>query len=349
MPFPSRVPTTLLAALFGASLVATSARVVVAPLAVRSLLLDVQAVPGANGRLVAVGERGHVLVSTDGGTTWRQSRVPTRATLTGVYFADVRNGWAVGHDEVILRTTDGGATWTRVRYEPDREQPLLDVWFADANVGLAVGAFATIYRTADGGATWEPAEFAPAPVAGAAARATPGTPDEDLDAMAEDEEVTEPHLNAVAASSTGKLYLAAEAGNLYRSDDAGATWTQLASPYEGSFFGVLPLDGDVVLAFGLRGHLFRSEDAGASWTRLESGSESLLAGGARLADGTIVIVGLAGTVLVSTDGGRTFERRQQPDRRGFAAAAPGRAGAVLVGESGVRELSVAQLTGRAQS
>ena len=47
-----------------------------APLAERSLLLDAVE---CDGGIVAVGERGHVLVSRDGGDTWRQSRVPTIA------------------------------------------------------------------------------------------------------------------------------------------------------------------------------------------------------------------------------------------------------------------------------
>ena len=44
--------------------------------ALRSTLLDVAS---AGQRLVAVGERGHVLLSDDQGKTWRQARtVPTR-------------------------------------------------------------------------------------------------------------------------------------------------------------------------------------------------------------------------------------------------------------------------------
>lgn len=312
---------------------------VLAPLAARSLLLDVYAVPGAG--LVAVGERGHVLVSRDAGATWTQKRTPTRANLTAVYFVDAQHGWAVGHDEVILRTTDGGETWTRTHYEPDNQSPLLDVWFANANEGLAVGAFSTIYRTTDGGATWTRADFTPAPVAGAPVKAAP-TADDDA-AFAEDEEVTEPHLNAIARGGDGKLYLGAEAGHLYRSDDAGVTWQRLASPYEGSFFGLVPLEGSSLLAFGLRGHLFRTDDAGASWQRLDSGTESLLSGGVRLQDGTVVIVGLAGTVLASTDGGRTFARHQEPDRKGFAAVAPAADGVVVAGEAGVRALPAATL------
>ncbi|NIN72690.1 MAG: sialidase, partial [Gemmatimonadetes bacterium] len=49
-------------------------------------------------------------------------------------------------------------------------------------------------------------------------------------------------------------------------------WTTLPSPYEGSFFGTLPLEGDSLLLFGLRGHLFRSDDAGESWEEIPTGT-----------------------------------------------------------------------------
>jgi photosystem II stability/assembly factor-like uncharacterized protein len=313
---------------------------IAAPLAARSLLLDVIAVPGADGTLVAVGERGHVLKSTDGGASWQQQRTPTRANLTAVWFADPQNGWTVGHDEVILRTTDGGGTWTRTHYEPDRQQPLLDVWFANATEGFAIGAFSSVYRSTDGGASWASVEFAPQapakPAAPAPKRPAADEADEPLD-MGDDEGLDQPHLNAIAGSKTGKLYVAAEAGHLYRSDDGGTTWIELPSPYEGSFFGVLPLDGDSLLVFGLRGHLFRSDDAGATWRKLDSGSEALLSGGTRLPGGTVVIAGLAGTVLRSADG-QAFAVHQEADRKGFSAVAAARDGIVLAGEAGVRAL-----------
>ena len=53
-------------------------------LAEKSLLLDVVSVEGL---VVAVGERGHVLRSEDSGKSWHQAEVPTRATLTGVFFS----------------------------------------------------------------------------------------------------------------------------------------------------------------------------------------------------------------------------------------------------------------------
>ena len=44
------------------------------PLAQRSLLLGVT--KAGSSRLVAVGQRGHVVYSTDSGATWKQANVP---------------------------------------------------------------------------------------------------------------------------------------------------------------------------------------------------------------------------------------------------------------------------------
>jgi photosystem II stability/assembly factor-like uncharacterized protein len=295
-----------------------------APLAARSLLLDVAR---AGTRLVAVGERGHVLLSDDGGTSWRQARsVPMRTLLTAVWFVDAERGWAVGHDELILATTDGGETWSRSHHAPQREQPLLDVWFADASTGVAVGAYGAYFATTDGGRSWQRRTFEAAP--------PPGAPPPSED----DEFAPDYHLNAVAGDGA-RWWIAAEAGELYRSDDAGASWRALPSPYSGSLFGLLPLGGDSLLVFGLRGHLFRSDDGGQSWRELESGVTAMLTDAIRLDDGSITVVGLAGTVLRSRDGGASWVNSQQDDRKGLSGIASASPDALLVvGEGGVRTL-----------
>jgi len=281
---------------------------VMSDLAVRSLLLDVER---AGDRLVAVGERGHILTSTDNGATWSQSPVPTRATLTGVDFADDATGWAVGHDAVILATGDAGASWTMVFSAPEDEAPLLDVWFADDETGFAIGAYGTFLETFDGGETWDARWISE----------------------------SDSHLHQMIAAPDGTLYIAAERGEILRSDDGGAEWVELPSPYEGSFFGLIALPDDVVIVFGLRGHIFRSEDRGETWTGIASGTVAMLTDGVTFDDGRIAIVGLGGTLLVSDDGGRNFELRQQPDRLGINAATIAADGMLVVaGEGGVRRL-----------
>jgi photosystem II stability/assembly factor-like uncharacterized protein len=298
------------------------------PLASRSLLLDGAAI---GDLMVAVGERGHILTSRDQGLAWKQATtVPTRATLTGVFFHDEELGWAVGHDAVILRTRDGGSSWELLYQAPEEELPFLDVWFKDARSGFALGAYGYFLETADGGDSWEPVDLS----AGVEL-----TEEEELYGYGADY-----HLNHLARSDDGRLYIAAEAGTIYRSDDGGENWTTLPSPYEGSFFGTLPLEGDSLLLFGLRGHLFRSDDAGESWREIDSGTEAMLTDGLRLGDGTVIVAGLAGTLLVSTDGAETFGLRPQADRQGLATVLPTADDhLLLIGEFGVNRLPMSAL------
>src|SRR5690554_1413571 len=117
------------------------------PLADESLILDVIQ---AGEHYIAVGERGHVLISGDG-QTWEQAEsVPVRATLTRAAYAEGRL-WAVGHDTTIIFSNDMGRTWSLQFFEPDWEQPLFDVHFFDARQGLATGAYGLIMHTKDGG------------------------------------------------------------------------------------------------------------------------------------------------------------------------------------------------------
>ena len=298
---------------------AGAAPAVEAPLAIESLLLD-GAVAGS--RLVVVGERGHILVSTDDGASWTQAEVPTRVLLTAVHMHDERTGWAVGHDAVILRTGDGGETWTLMHRAPEEELPLLDVWFRDGHTGFAVGAYGYFLATEDGGDSW-----------------TPRTISED-----------DFHLNALVPvverspesqrPRPQRLYIAAEAGVAYRSDDGGTTWRELPSPYAGSWFGGLALDEKQVLLTGLRGHLFRSEDGGDTWTEVSTATQATLTGAIRLPSGRIVITGLEGSVLTSEDGGHSVSARRLPSRQGISAALPlSDGGVLLVGEFGVQRLS----------
>jgi photosystem II stability/assembly factor-like uncharacterized protein len=124
------------------------------PLASRGLLTGLAR---AGDRVVAVGQRGHILWSDNAGQDWQQAKVPVSSDLVAAHFPSASQGWAVGHDGVILHTADGGKSWQRQRDgRPDEaDVPLLDVWFRDERNGYAVGAFGTLLETNDGGAHWQ--------------------------------------------------------------------------------------------------------------------------------------------------------------------------------------------------
>ncbi|MCO8312574.1 WD40/YVTN/BNR-like repeat-containing protein [Pseudomonas mandelii] len=296
----------------------------------------------AGERLVAVGERGIVLLSDDSGMTWRQARVPVSVSLTAVQFVDAEQGWAVGHLGVVLHTEDGGETWHKqldgeraaalaVQFaERDADQPngasnlaqarqmlgdgpdkpFLDLYFSDRLHGYIVGAYNQIYRTDDGGRSWRPWM----------------------------QHVDNPQgLNLYGIRASGNdLLLVGERGLLLRSTDAGHSFQPLKSPYEGSFFGLLGTRSGALVAYGLRGNAWWSEDRGSSWRRLDTGIESTLATAIELRDGSLLLASQSGEFLFSHDQGRSFDKRQSRSGGTVAAVQQAADGSLArVGLSGV--------------
>ncbi len=261
--------------------------------------------------LIAVGDRGHILLST-AGSEWRQIKnVPVNTMLTAVYFVDAL-GWAVGHDGVILHSQNSGLDWELQQFEPDLEQPLLDVFFTDAMNGYAIGAYGYSLRTRNAGKTWEEARL---------------NEDDDW------------HLNAIAQAVDGTLVIVAESGNGYRSTDQGESWEAFSLDYGGSMFGLIASDDELV-AYGMRGHIFSSSDSAQTWTEVKTKTLSSLFGAGHLTDGSLVIVGAKGAVMKRMQGTSQFIQSNHESGGDLAAVIVSSSGDVSVfGELGVMPLS----------
>jgi photosystem II stability/assembly factor-like uncharacterized protein len=284
------------------------------PLTSKSLLLDVAR---AGDRFVAVGDRGAIILSADG-QAWEQVDVPVRSALTAVHFVDAQHGWAVGHDAAIVATVDGGKTWTLQNFQPELEQPLLDVLFLDASRGFAAGAYSLLLQTADGGKTWT---------------------EVDAPSIRGSEGEAGPHFNAMARLGDGSLFIAGESGMLAVSGDGGRGWSKLRSPYDSSFFGVLPVGERGALVFGMRGNAYVTQDVRSGrWSRLQTNSVASMFGGTTLPDGSRVMVGLNGVVFVA-DAAGAVRSLQTPTGTPLAAAIPHDGGLLVVGDSGVQLLA----------
>lgn len=299
----------------------------------------------AGKRIVAVGQRGHILVSDDGGNRWRQVPVPVSSDLTAVHFASPMKGWAVGHDGVVLATADGGLTWTKqldgrsvarimldhyVKRPPPAlagsegltklqeearrfaeegpDKPFLDVWFEGELVGYAVGAFNLILRTVDGGQNWIPW-------------------------IDRTENAKQLHFYAVRQVGAD-LYLTGEQGIVLKLDRSAERFRAVSPGYNGTLFGIAG-NRRTLLVFGLRGNLFRSDDGGSNWLKLETGLAVALTAATVADDGRIVLVSQGGDVLVSSDDGKVFTRsRLSPPIASTAVVSPTAQTLVMVGPRG---------------
>jgi photosystem II stability/assembly factor-like uncharacterized protein len=267
----------------------------------------------AGKRLIAVGQFGHVIYSDDGGETWVQAKtVPTQVTLTSVYFVNEKVGFAAGHDSTVIRTDDGGVNWTLSYHNEETQAPIMSVYFETEEHGFAMGAFSFVIETQDGGKTWNQRSL--------------------IEGSQEDS-----HLNKVFATKQGTVLVAAEFGKVYRSTDQGKTFAEIATGYEGSFWGGMSLKDGSALIYGMRGNVYRSTDDGATWAKINSGTDKSIGGGVELDNGTVVLVGLQGYVGYSTDNGLNFTEVTRADRLGYVAVLQAANNKIAVfGEPGVK-------------
>lgn len=306
----------------------------VMPLADQRILNDVARV---GDRYVAVGMRGHVLMSDDG-KTWTQKPVPTRTMLVAVAFPTNKVGYAAGHDGSIIKTSDGGETWELLRFDPSPNRPpiIYDLFFPTADTGFAVGSYGLMLKTVDGGANWELLEPDFATWIGY-------------------------HNSAIVPVGKNTLLIVGERGIAARSTDRGKTWDMLASPYTGSFFGAVADGKGGALVHGMRGRVYRIKDVRAvptvdatqydpfsaenvedpaamadmGWSRVTPVTEESFFASSKLPGGGAILVGNAGAIATTNKAMTQLTLVPNPLGDTLAGALPVGDRFLMVGRRGV--------------
>ena len=316
-------------------------------------------------RIVAVGERGHIIYSDDDGQTWVQGSVPVSVTLTAVDFGSETHGWAVGHSGVVLHTEDAGENWSlqltgigaaelaiaskedqiavleeRIEEAPESEKSDLewaldDLFFTMENMqsDLDIGPVNPLL-----GVWFENDQHGFVVGAYGMILRTEDGGDTWNDWAPKIENAQNFHLNSITRITGGGLVIVGEAGQIHVSVDNGDTWERRESPYEGSLFGVIGT-GEVneILAVGLRGNMLFSTDLGKSWRLVPNSAGATLNDGSVADDGRITLVGNGGTVLVSSNGADSFREYFRNDRDGVMSVIPvSGTNLLIVGEGGVK-------------
>jgi photosystem II stability/assembly factor-like uncharacterized protein len=282
------------------------------------------------GQLIAVGENGATLRTSDAGLTWQAVAADKSAWLASISTAG-SNTVAVGEGGKIFHSADLGAKWTFLQ----QKQPTINVssvaradkdailiaggssilrsaggkdfmkaktatdkavnaiCLIDSLVGVAVGAEGTIQRTVDGGQTWTAVESGTKRV---------------LSVVAFSDE-----RNGIAVGNYGFA-----GPSMVRTEDGGSTWH--AQPCRNGMAicdDTIPINAMAFhrsgfgMAVGGAGTVFRTTDGGRNWTQLPQNLTAASLESIAILDGnTAVVVGRLGVILHTSDGGATWTRRR---------------------------------------
>ncbi len=293
----------------------------------------------------AVGDRGVIWHTDDGGRHWTLQPSGVDCRLASVFFLDDKLGWAAGgytqpytHTTVgvVLHTRDGGATWSVRR---DRILPAVRrIGFFDHQHGWAVGRSSALFpagafTTDDGGRSW---------------RAMPGTSTQNwltadlidpntgaaagrdglfatirrrgIDVQPTDFGLRALHRMQLVDATHG--WLVGDGGLILQTTDLGKSWQTSAGPLPpgGSTqfdYQALAVRGEHVWVAGTPGtRVFHTADGGQNWEALNTGYATPLRALAFVDQQQGWAVGDLGQILATADGGRTWRKQRAGGERG---------------------------------
>lgn len=247
--------------------------------------------PLSNEVCWAVGPRGLVIKTLDGGKTWNYSKcVDSDLPFNDIFFVGKR-GWIVGKNGLILQTQDSGSTW-KVE-DKVTEASLMKLCCLDESHGFAVGEYGVILWRGYEKPSWQEYPF-------------------DWFKVLSDElilkGVTAVNLYDIFFVNETLGWIVGDNGLVLKSSDGGQNWRAIrigSFPPLFSVFFKNELEG---WATGQNGLLLRTNDGGDTWSSVELDADGGNLYSLRMEKDYGYIVGDKGTVLKTTDGGATWSK-----------------------------------------
>jgi photosystem II stability/assembly factor-like uncharacterized protein len=239
----------------------------------------------------AIGSKGTLLGTVDGGKTWESKPSSTSDVLRDIFFIDENNGWLVCEVNVyelktkdqprayLMHTTDGGQHWVRVNIKGvDVDARLVRAVFTQGGRGWAFGEGGVIFATRDGGVTWT--------------RSQSPTRHLLLGGIFIDED---------------RGWLVGAGATIIQTSDGGDTWNQssLVQALQAStrFASASFVDNRLGWAVGSSGVIYRTINGGRTWEPQVSGVDVDLFDVKFLDAMEGWAVGAEGTIIYTNDGG----------------------------------------------
>ena len=235
------------------------------------------------------GDNGFLSHTEDGGQTWVNQLVQTKAAINDIYFRDKEAGFLIAGN-AIFATRDNGVRWSEARrFLPSEfegaEVELYSVRFSSKKKGWVVGSVSKRERvidsillyTDDAGETWQ-RQRAPSRL----------------------------ELIHIDFANDKRGWIAGANGTIIATIDGGQTWSRQESGTSATIFHIDFRSDKKGLAVGERGTILRTSDGGTNWTPVVVGARSTLLNVQFVSDDNGWAIGRSGTILRTDDAGLTW-------------------------------------------
>lgn len=252
--------------------------------------------------------------TTDGGATWQNVPGFFGGSWYHIRFVDATTCFA-GANGALAKSTDAGATWTEQSLYP--ECPIIyGMSFKDANTGFVCGyqissGLAGLFKTTDGGQTWQ-LKHEGSTNSVLYLSPTKLIADNGYDVIGSVDggerwftlSTVSTGIQDIAKLDESTLVGVSEAGDIWRSTDAGSTWSErrvgqgdLPDTWRVYFFD--NLNGQVAGPNWILG----TTDGGLTWTQESQGIGADWNGIAAFSDSRVYLAGFHGYVQMTNDSG----------------------------------------------
>lgn len=235
------------------------------------------------------GDNGFLSHTEDGGHTWVNQLVQTKAAINDIYFRDKDAGFLIAGN-AIFATRDNGVRWSELRrFLPSEfegaEVELYSVRFSSKKKGWVVGSVSKRERvidsillyTDDAGETWQ-RQRAPSRL----------------------------ELIHIDFANDKRGWIAGANGTIIATIDGGQTWTRQESGTSATIFHIDFRSDKKGLAVGEQGTILRTSDGGTNWTPIVVRARSTLLNVQFVTDDNGWAIGRSGTILRTDDAGLTW-------------------------------------------
>jgi photosystem II stability/assembly factor-like uncharacterized protein len=237
----------------------------------------------------AVGSKGALLATEDGGRSWKAKPRPSDDVLRDIYFSDERNGWLVCERNVyelktkedprtyLMNTKDGGEHWNRVSIDGvDVDARLVRAVFRPRGRGWVFGEHGAIFKSRDWGENWIKLQ----------------SPTRNL-------------LLGGAFIDDYRGWLVGAGSTILQTSDGGETWhrSKLPDAKDVRFTATSFVDNRVGWAVGSAGNVYRTVNGGRTWQAQNSTVSADLLDVKFLDALEGWAVGAEGTIVYTHDGG----------------------------------------------